>query len=96
MEAGTPPPVPGGFPPVEPTPGEDKPKAADEEAWRAQAQQAATPPWPEPPKTEEAKQSPLDAHAEGGDPFRDRPEVYVGAAFAGGFVLAQILRRFGR
>jgi hypothetical protein len=30
------------------------------------------------------------------DPFAQRPEVFVGAAFAGGFVLAQILRRLGR
>jgi hypothetical protein len=28
--------------------------------------------------------------------IRDRPELVVGAAFAGGFLLAMILRRFGR
>jgi hypothetical protein len=26
------------------------------------------------------------------DPFAERPEIYVGAAFAGGFLLAQFLR----
>jgi hypothetical protein len=30
------------------------------------------------------------------DPFAERPEAYVGAAFAGGFALAMILRRFAR
>jgi hypothetical protein len=29
------------------------------------------------------------------DAFADRPELYVAAAFAGGLVLAQILKRFG-
>jgi hypothetical protein len=30
------------------------------------------------------------------DPFAERPEVFVGAAFAGGLALALILRRFAR
>jgi hypothetical protein len=30
------------------------------------------------------------------DPFAERPEAFVGAAFAGGFALALILRRFAR
>jgi hypothetical protein len=30
------------------------------------------------------------------DPFADRPELFVGAAFAGGFALAMILRRLAR
>jgi hypothetical protein len=30
------------------------------------------------------------------DPFAERPEAYVGAAFAGGFALAMLLRRFAR
>ena len=30
------------------------------------------------------------------DPFAERPEAFVGAAFAGGFALAMILRRFAR
>lgn len=43
-------------------------------------------------------QSPAGAHAaaDSGDAFAERPELYVGAAFAGGLVLAQILRRVGR
>ncbi len=32
----------------------------------------------------------------GDDAFAERPELFVGAAFAGGLVLAQILKRFGR
>jgi hypothetical protein len=31
-----------------------------------------------------------------GDPFAERPEAFVGAAFAGGLALALILRRFAR
>jgi hypothetical protein len=30
------------------------------------------------------------------DPFVERPEVFVGAAFAGGFLLAQLVRWIGR
>ena len=30
------------------------------------------------------------------DPFAERPEAFVGAAFAGGLALAMILRRFAR
>jgi hypothetical protein len=30
------------------------------------------------------------------DPFAERPEAFVGAAFAGGLALALILRRFTR
>lgn len=30
------------------------------------------------------------------DPFAERPELYVGAAFAGGLILAKFLKRFGR
>lgn len=44
-----------------------------------------------------ARTSPAAAHARGGgDDFARRPELYVGAAFAGGLVLAQVLRRLGR
>jgi hypothetical protein len=32
----------------------------------------------------------------GHDSFAERAEVYVGAAFAGGLLLAQVLRRIGR
>jgi hypothetical protein len=40
-------------------------------------------------------QSPLGVGSEE-DPFADRPEAFVGAAFAGGLALALILRRFAR
>jgi hypothetical protein len=30
------------------------------------------------------------------DPFAERPELYVGAAFAGGLIFAKFLKRFGR
>jgi hypothetical protein len=41
--------------------------------------------------------SPAEAQAAAdADPFGERPELYVGAAFAGGLVLAQILKRLGR
>jgi len=31
-----------------------------------------------------------------GDPFAERPELFVGAAFVGGLVLAQLLKRIRR
>jgi len=40
-------------------------------------------------------ESPLSVESEA-DPFAERPEAFVGAAFAGGFALAMILRRFAR
>jgi hypothetical protein len=41
--------------------------------------------------------SPAEAQAAAGtDTFAERPELFVGAAFAGGLVLAQILKRVGR
>ena len=36
------------------------------------------------------------SEADGGDVFAERPELFVGAAFAGGLVLAQILKRVRR
>jgi hypothetical protein len=52
---------------------------------------------PEEPRREAAGESPADAHAAaGGDVFAERPELFVGAAFAGGLVLAQILKRVRR
>ena len=38
-------------------------------------------------------ESPLSVESEG-DLFSERPEAFVGAAFAGGFALALILRRW--
>jgi hypothetical protein len=40
-------------------------------------------------------ESPLGVGSET-DAFAERPEAFVGAAFLGGLVLAQILRRFAR
>jgi hypothetical protein len=40
-------------------------------------------------------ESPLSVGSEE-DAFAERPEAYVGAAFAGGLALALILRRFAR
>jgi hypothetical protein len=40
-------------------------------------------------------ESPLSVASET-DPFAERPEAYVGAAFAGGFAVALILRRLTR
>jgi hypothetical protein len=40
-------------------------------------------------------ETPLSAQGET-DPFAERPEAFVGAAFAGGFALAMILRRLAR
>ena len=40
-------------------------------------------------------ETPLSVGSED-DAFAERPEAYVGAAFAGGFALAMILRRFAR
>jgi hypothetical protein len=56
-------------------------------------------PQPEPAAPEpapEAPESPIAAHeAVQHDPFEQRPEVFVGAAFAGGFLLAQLLKWAG-
>jgi hypothetical protein len=40
-------------------------------------------------------ESPLSVESES-DPFAERPEAFVGGAFAGGFALAVILRRLTR
>lgn len=40
-------------------------------------------------------ESPLDAHAKAVAASPDRPEIAVGAALVGGFLLAQILKHFG-
>jgi hypothetical protein len=40
-------------------------------------------------------ETPLSVESES-DPFAERPEAFVGAAFAGGFALAMILKRFAR
>ncbi len=40
-------------------------------------------------------ESPLSVQSDS-DPFAERPEAFVGGAFAGGFALALILRRLTR
>jgi hypothetical protein len=40
-------------------------------------------------------ETPLSVDSES-DPFAKRPEAFVGAAFAGGFALAVILKRLAR
>jgi hypothetical protein len=48
--------------------------------------------WTETPATE--PESP-GAVAAASDAFEERPEIFVGAAFVGGFVVAQILKKVG-
>jgi hypothetical protein len=44
-----------------------------------------------------AQESPVDAPpAAESDAFEERPELFVGAAFAGGLVVAGLLRWLGR
>jgi hypothetical protein len=50
-----------------------------------------TPPAPPPPAW-----SPEPETGESGGLLEERPEIKVGAAFAGGFVLAMILKRLAR
>ena len=50
------------------------------------------PPAAEPPP---AGESPFSAHRDANS-TGEHPEVLVGAAFVGGFALAQIMKRFGR
>jgi hypothetical protein len=59
--------------------------------------QAAESPSPGPGPTSSAGESPFDAHEQaGGDPFVEHPELFVGGAFVGGLLLAQILKRVRR
>jgi hypothetical protein len=39
-------------------------------------------------------ETPLQADTADPDPFAERPEAFVGAAFAGGFVLALLLKKW--
>jgi hypothetical protein len=66
----------------------------------AEPNQGATgdaPPTAEPPPVAGGAygESPLTVDSEH-DAFAERPEIYVGAAFVGGLVVAQILRRLTR
>jgi hypothetical protein len=40
--------------------------------------------------------TPLSAQSADDDPFAERPEAFVGAAFAGGLAIALILKRLAR
>lgn len=53
-------------------------------------------PAPESGTVSAAAQSPTHANTAESDAFAERPEVYVGAAFAGGLVVAGLLRWIGR
>jgi hypothetical protein len=55
-------------------------------------QDAAADPGPAQPPSE----SPLGAASADDDAFAERPEAFVGAAFAGGLALALIMRRLAR
>jgi hypothetical protein len=55
------------------------------------AEQGDTPPSGTPVIDSEAANGGGDS-----DPFAERPELFVGAAFVGGLVLAQLLKRMGR
>jgi len=68
-----------------PTPPVYEPKPPEPSAYR--------PPSP-PAASSSFGESPASVHAVP-DAFAERPEVYVGAAFVGGFVLAKIIGAFG-
>ena len=59
---------------------------------QATADSASVPP---PGGKAPSHQSPLSVGSEE-DPFAERPEAFVGAAFVGGLALALIMRRFAR
>ena len=48
------------------------------------------------PESPTSSASPAEAGEGARDPFAERPEVYVGAAFAGGLAIAGLLRVLGR
>jgi hypothetical protein len=58
--------------------------AADEQGTSEMPPVGATAPGPSPAEAQAAA---------AGDPFAERPELYVAAAFVGGLVLGQILKR---
>jgi hypothetical protein len=62
---------------------------ADEQTTTEQDAAAASAPPPPP------GESPLGVSS-ADDPFAERPEAFVGAAFAGGLALALIMRRLAR
>ena len=54
------------------------------------------PPFVPAPEAPASSVSPAEADKAVHDAFADRPEVYVGAAFAGGLMLAGVLRFLDR
>jgi hypothetical protein len=64
---------------------------ADDQTTTEQEPAASPVGTPPPPGGE----SPLSAGSQD-DPFAERPEAFVGAAFVGGLALALIMRRFAR
>jgi hypothetical protein len=72
-----------------PAPGTQPEAPAPTAAPPPAALQPPPPPPPPPPPTPHGA-------GDGGAPAADRPEVPIGAAFAGGFVLAMILKRLAR
>ncbi|MBX5468937.1 MAG: hypothetical protein IRZ21_03460 [Thermoleophilaceae bacterium] len=69
----------------------EQPTVETEAVGREAAEAAAGAPYGGQPE----ERSPLDAHAIAVSESPDRPELLVGAAFAGGFLLARILKRLG-
>ena len=65
---------------------------ADDQPTTEQQETPAAEPGPSVPPPGE---SPLSVGTED-DPFAERPEAFVGAAFVGGLALALIMRRFAR
>ena len=68
--------------------------ADDDATTQAEAPPAALPAGAFGSSSSGSGESPLSVGTDD-DPFAERPEVYVGAAFAGGFVLAKILGKLG-
>ena len=64
---------------------------ADDQTTTEQEPAASPVGTPPPP----GRESPLRAGSQD-DPFAERPEAFVGAAFVGGLALALIMRRFAR
>ena len=54
------------------------------------------PPFVPAPESPTSSTSPAEADQAAHDSFAERPEVYVGAAFAGGLAIAGLLRLLGR
>lgn len=60
------------------------------------ADTAPTEPTPTVGHSEQTHSHPHGSASAGGTPTTERPEVLVGAAFAGGLLVALILKRLGR